>query len=65
MPSDAKRVHEIDPNEILVFIRESHFYLIQAVKGVSLDQQARDNAELNPGTMRVEDKRGNVLWRLQ
>jgi len=53
----------LDPDEILVFFREGCLYPIQAVKGVPLAQQAKDNAELNPGTLRVEDRRGNVLWR--
>lgn len=57
---------EIDPDEILVFFRGNGWvYSVDAVKGIDLTTQARDHAELNPGTLRVEDKRGSVLWCLQ
>lgn len=56
---------ELDPDEILIFFRKGHFYHVQAVKGIDLKQQAEDHAELNPGTLRIEDKRGTVLWSLQ
>jgi len=29
------------------------------------DEDARKNAEFNPGTLRVEDMDGNVVWRPQ
>jgi len=29
------------------------------------DEDARKNAEFNPGTLRVEDIDGNVVWRQQ
>lgn len=53
------------PDEVMIFIRDGHFYPIQGVRGVDLRQQARDHAEINEGTERVEDGRGNVLWPLQ
>lgn len=53
---------KIDPHEILVFFRDGRFYSIHAVKGIELKQQAEACALLNPGTTRVEDKDGNVLW---
>lgn len=56
---------EIDPDEVLVFFRAGMFYPIRAVKGSPLAQQAIDHAELNPGTQRIEDGHGTVLWRLQ
>lgn len=33
--------------------------------GWSMEQQAAEHAELNPGTLRIEDVYGTVLWRLQ
>lgn len=54
---------------VLIFFRQGLFYPIDALDpekcGRSLEQQASDNAALNPGTLRVEDEKGNVLWRLQ
>jgi hypothetical protein len=52
-------------DEIMIFVRATHFYPIQGVLGVDLKKQAADHAELNPGTVRVEDLEGNVLWRPQ
>lgn len=51
------------PAEVLIFFREGMFYPIQGCLGRPLAQQAKENAELNPGTIRVEDVHGNVLWR--
>lgn len=50
---------------ILIFFREDMFYPIEAMPGIPLCQQAEDNAVLNPGTTRVEDVDGNILWQLQ
>lgn len=56
-------------DHLAIFIREEGFYPIQfmdpAVCGKTMAQQAADHAELNPGTMRVEDVEGNILWRVQ
>lgn len=41
-----------------VFVRADMFYLID----LDDDADARINAELNPGTVRVEDIFGNVVW---
>lgn len=49
----------------LIFFRKEGFYFIDAVPDVDLKKQAEDNAKSNPGTTRVEDDEGNVLWRLQ
>ncbi len=49
----------------LVFFRKEGFYFINAIAGLDLKTQAKDNAELNPGTIRVEDVAGNVLWRAE
>jgi len=53
------------PDEVLIFVRAEGFYPVQGVRGVPLRQQAEDHAALNPGTLRIEDTAGNVLWRLQ
>ena len=53
----------------VIFIRADVFYSIELMEpsdcGKSLEQQAAENAEMNPGTQRVEDVHCNVLWRLQ
>ncbi len=43
---------------IYVFIREGHFYPLQ----LGSDEEARANAECNPGTVRVETTGGRVVW---
>lgn len=51
--------------EIMLFIRKEGFYPIEALPNVDLKKQAEDSALRNPGTLRVEDMRGNILWSLQ
>ena len=41
-----------------VFFREGMFYMIDLPK----DDDLNAHAELNPGTLRIEDVWGNVLW---
>lgn len=52
-----------------IFVRAEGFYPIQfmapATCGKTMEQQAADHAELNPGTLRIEDVNGNVIWRVQ
>lgn len=54
---------------VVIFFREDGFYpiefLIPSECNVSLERQAADHAELNPGTIRVETIDGTVLWRMQ
>ena len=57
--------YDLDHDNVLIFFREGVFYPITAVKGIPLAAQARTHAELNPGTLRVEDKDGNMLWVIQ
>ncbi len=49
-----------------IYNNEERFYPIEipdeVLIGRTLKQVASDNAELNPGTIRVEDIEGNVLW---
>lgn len=42
-----------------VFVRAEGFYIVE----LRDDADARANAECNPGTLRVEDMRGNVVWQ--
>ena len=51
--------------EVMIFFRAEGWYPIQGVLGVPLDQQAAEHAALNPGTLRIEDSAGNLLWRPQ
>jgi hypothetical protein len=46
---------------VYVFFREGMFYPIT----LRNDEDARRNAECNPGTLRVEDIDGNIVWRPQ
>ncbi len=54
---------------IVLFFRESDgeefFYPIELPEdtGRSIDEMIKDNTKLNPGTIRVEDTDGRVLWR--
>lgn len=64
--TDRSQTHQLGgPAELMIFFRKGHFYPIQGVLGIPLTQQARDQAGLNPGTIRVEDVDGNALWRMQ
>lgn len=53
---------ELPALAVLIFFRSEGFYIIDAVHDVDLTKQATDNALLNPGTLRVEDGLGSVLW---
>lgn len=56
-------------SEIVIFFRGDMFYPMELLDpsecGRTLEAQAAEHAELNPGTKRVEDVSGNVLWRPQ
>lgn len=41
-----------------IFVREGTFYVIPLPE----DDDLNNHAELNPGTLRIEDIAGNVLW---
>lgn len=55
-------LRESTAHDVLVMRCEKGFYLIDAVEGVSLEKQARDNGELNLHILRVELLGGKVLW---
>lgn len=46
----------------LVFFREEGFYPVEVPDWLPLKTQAETHASVNPGTLRVEDIHGNVLW---
>lgn len=48
-------------DRVVVFIRAEGFYPIT----VRADESLARHAELNPGTLRIDDIDGNVLWRPQ
>lgn len=41
-----------------IFFRDQHFYVIELAE----DEDLNEHARLNPGTLRIEDAAGNVLW---
>lgn len=47
---------------MVIFFREDCFYPVQMHGVIPLAQEVADHARLNPGTLRIEDMAGNVLW---
>ena len=47
--------------KVVIFFRKEGFYPIE----VREDEDLSKHAELNPGTLRIEDIDGNILWRPQ
>mgnify|MGYP001122677565 CR=1 FL=1 len=47
---------------IAIFFREDCFYPVQFHGQKDPCEEAADHAALNPGTLRIEDTKGNVLW---
>lgn len=52
------------PTRPTVFFREGTFYVVDTYEDEGFEQLA-EHAALNPGTLRIEDLQGNVLWRPQ
>lgn len=46
--------------EPFVFFRDGYFYVVEIPR-----DQVLANVELNPGTTRVEDMAGKIVWRPQ
>jgi hypothetical protein len=63
--SDKQTTELGGEREMMIFFRGEFWYPVQGIKGVPLERQAADHAVLNPGTLRIEDINGTVLWRLQ
>jgi len=51
------KYEDMSPPETFVFFREGFFYPVE----IPVESIA-DNAALNPGTLRVEDLCGRVMW---
>lgn len=47
-------------NEPFLFFREGHFYVVEIPR-----DEVLINVELNPGTLKVEDIKGKIVWQLQ
>jgi len=47
-----------EPTALYIFVRKDMFYPIMLYD----DADARANAECNPGTVRVEDHTGRIVW---
>lgn len=52
------------PTRPTVFVREDTFYVVNTYEDEGFTELA-EHARLNPGTVRIEDMDGNVLWRPQ
>lgn len=48
------------PDKPFLFFRADGFYYVTLYGD---DEDIRANAELNPGTLRIEDLDGNVVWK--
>lgn len=48
--------------ETVIFVRAEGFYPVQLSGLKPAAIEAADHAALNPGTLRIEDMRGVVLW---
>lgn len=46
----------------VIFFREDCFYPVTLLGAKPHREEVADHVALNPGTIRVEDDRGNVLW---
>lgn len=57
----ADKKYSGTPTKPYIFFRKDGFYPITLFD----DADARHNAEINPGTIRVEDTNGRVVWRQQ
>jgi len=55
----SKPVHMHERKTPYIFFRKEGFYPID----MKDDADAKANAECNPGTLRVEDIHGRVVWR--
>jgi len=53
---------DIVTGETVIFFREGMFYPVHLSGIKPTAEEAADHAELNPGTLRIEDLKGNILW---
>jgi hypothetical protein len=52
------------PTRPTIFFRADTFYIIDTYEDEGFAELA-EHAALNPGTLRIEDTKGNILWRPQ
>lgn len=52
------------PTRPTIFVRADTFYVIDTYEDEGFAELA-EHARLNPGTQRIEDVHGNILWRPQ
>lgn len=55
---ESRLLHPEFYGKMYIFRREGMFYPIE----LGSDDQARENAECNPGTIEVQDIEGRVVW---
>lgn len=48
---------------VAIFFREEGFYPVIFMGHKPPREEAAEQASLNPGTLRVEDLDGNILWQ--
>lgn len=48
--------------ETVIFFRKEGFYSVQLSGLKPPAEEAADHAAINPGTLRIEDMRGNTIW---
>lgn len=61
--TDAKIMREAGiKGEVVIFVRADCFYPVQLMGEKPTVIEAAEHAELNPGTLRIEDMEGNVIW---
>ncbi|KQN12033.1 hypothetical protein [Sphingomonas sp. Leaf28] len=48
--------------QTVIFFRAECFYPLILSEKVPTAKEFADHAALNPGTMRIEDMSGNVIW---
>lgn len=48
--------------QTVIFFREDIFYPITLSGVVPVAKECADHAAINPGTLRIEDMSGNVIW---
>lgn len=48
--------------EVVIFVRQEGFYPIQLSGLKPSAEEAAEHAACNPGTLRIEDMSGKVIW---
>ena len=61
MADEIKHIRQRGPTRVVIFFREGTFYPLE----LPVTDDLAAHAEANPGTLRIEDHEGNILWRPQ